>query len=89
MTFEEVIKAAVPDATPGFCEHVLWGRTPFPMGQVTARSLWLAARRTYRAAQNNIYLCDLCDNRVRRGQFNCRKCQAVLDGAARSNEKVT
>ena len=49
MTFEDVIKAAIPGADEFVCDHVLWGRTPFPMGKVTARSLYRAASRLRRA----------------------------------------
>lgn len=74
MTFGDVIKAAIPGADEVVCDHVLWGRTPFPMGKVTARSLYRAASRLRRATASKIQLCDFCDNRVLSGHFYCSRC---------------
>lgn len=78
MTFEQVIKAAIPDADPGTVEHVLWGRTSFPMGQVTARDLYGAARRYARACRSGRKLCDFCDRLARSGQWECEMCAKAL-----------
>jgi hypothetical protein len=50
----DVIKAAIPDADQSLCEHILWGRTPYPMGRVSARSLYQAASGFRRACDNSI-----------------------------------
>lgn len=78
MRIDEVVRAAVPNASDGFIEHILWGRTPYPMGRITAKSLYKAARRVDRASKNGIRLCDLCDNQVTGSGWECDKCHAVM-----------
>lgn len=78
MTFEQIIKAAIPDADASLCEHILWGRTPFPMAPLTARSLYEAASRWRRAAANRIQLCDFCDNPARPDDYCCVDCRLAL-----------
>jgi hypothetical protein len=43
MTPAQIIRAAIPEADEVLCDHILWGRTPFPMGAITAQSLFKAA----------------------------------------------
>ncbi len=74
----EIIRKAFPGASAEFCEHVLWNRTPFPMGVITAKSIYQAASRLRRAGQNGLQLCDFCDRVVRPGQWNCDACEASL-----------
>ena len=72
MTFEDIIKQAIPDADEQLCEHILWGRTCFPAGQITAKSLYKAAARWRRAWINRIRLCDYCDQPALAGEFECQ-----------------
>lgn len=64
MTYAEVILAGYPQADDAMIEHILWERTPYPMGKVTARSLYQAASRIRRATNNGVQLCDFCDNKA-------------------------
>jgi hypothetical protein len=77
-TIAQVIQAAIPGADEQTCDHILWSRTPFPMGRITARSLFKAASGTRRAAANNIVLCDHCDNRVTDHKWECNACHDGL-----------
>jgi len=43
MTHAEIIRKAIPNADDELCEFILWGRTPFPAGSITARDLYQAA----------------------------------------------
>ena len=75
----QIIRAAMPSASDADCEHVLWGRTPYPVGSVTARSLYLAASRYRRACANGIRLCDFCDNVAVGDEWACRHCLAAMN----------
>lgn len=77
MTPAQCIRAAVPDADDAFCDHILWGRTPFPMGKITARDLYKAANRLDRANKKGVRLCELCDN-IAVDEFNCKACNDAL-----------
>lgn len=77
MTFEQVIRAAMPDASEAVVDYVLWGRTPFPMGKVSARDLYQAAARFRRACISGHQLCELCD-RVAADGWICARCNAAL-----------
>lgn len=76
-TYADVIRAAMPDASQDECEWVLWERTPYPMGHVTARSLFKAASRFGRATASGIRLCELCNNRAE-DKWTCGACQRAL-----------
>lgn len=76
MTFADIIRAAIPGASDGDCDYVLWGRTPYPCGPVDARSLYRAARGAYRAGQKGLMLCDCC-HRV--ALPDCSLCQLCWD----------
>jgi hypothetical protein len=78
MTFEEVIRAAIPGADEPTVDHILWGRTPFPMGKITARSLYEAARRWDRACKSGRELCDFCDRPQVSGKFYCDRCAVAF-----------
>lgn len=80
MRIEQIIRAAMPEATDADCEHVLWGMTPFPAGAVSARTLYRAASRARRASQNGILLCDWCDNKRSEGRGTlCESCWRALN----------
>jgi hypothetical protein len=74
-TYADIIRAAIPGADPALCEHILWGRTPFPVGRVTARDLYRAASAWKRAAEHGIVLCEFCHRIARAGKFTCQKCE--------------
>lgn len=73
-----VIRAAIPNASEELCEHIVWGRTPFPFAKVPAQALYKAASRYARAKQNNVSLCDWCDNKATIRDL-CANCAKALD----------
>lgn len=81
MQIQQVIRAAIPDATTEDCEWILWERTPYPCGGITARSIYKAASQFIRAVRNHLQLCEHCHNKVPEGKFTCDKCQRALDKA--------
>ena len=82
MTPTQIVHAAMPGADQSLVEHVLWGMTPFPMGEVTARTIYKAASRCRRAAENDRILCDCCPNIVDPSyRFYCKPCGDVLRGS--------
>ena len=78
MTFAAVIRAAIPDATDETCEFILFGRTPFPVGAVTAKSIYQAAARFRRANSNGLRLCEFCDRIVIPPSWTCPRCDKAL-----------
>ncbi len=78
MLINEIIRAAIPDASEAMCEYILWERTPFPVGKITAKSLYRAAARTRRCSERGIKLCDFCDNIAVEGRWACVRCNEVL-----------
>lgn len=82
MTPADIIRAAIPGATDSDVEHVVWGRTAFPMASVSARDLYRAASRLQRATANGIRLCDFCDRIARTGDWMCVSCDDALRRAA-------
>ena len=81
MIAEQIIKAAIPDANDDIVEHILGGRTSFPMGKVTARDIYKAAYRYRRALRNHIRLCDFCDNVVSGDDWYCTSCAPAFSQA--------
>lgn len=79
MTPEQIILAAIPNADARLVEAILWERTPFPMGEVTAKSIYKAASRFNRATIKGIRLCGLCDNISNNEKFMCDSCKSSLD----------
>lgn len=80
MTPAQIIKAAIPNADESLIEHILWGRTPFPMGKVTERSLYKAASGYRRACANHIRLCDFCEHPAMPDKWACERCDKALSG---------
>ena len=80
MTPLDVCRAAVPGCDEAFTEHVLYGRTPFPMRPVSVRELYRAASRVRRATAQGLKLCDLCD-RIATDGWQCDECTASMDSA--------
>jgi len=77
MTPADCIRAAIPGASDDLCEHIVWGRTPFPFAKLSARDFYKAASRFRRAADHGIKLCDLCDNIAVDG-WTCQACTDAL-----------
>lgn len=82
----EICRAAKPGADEGWCDHILWGRTPFPLGRVTAQDLYRAASRQARAERNGRVLCDFCDAIAAPGAYTCSACDAALRVAGSTQE---
>ena len=78
MTPQQIIRAAIPNASDEECDFVLWNRTAFPF-QFKAKSLYKSASSFQRAHNNNIRLCDFCDNKAEDGEYTCPRCEAALD----------
>lgn len=78
MTGQEIIRAAIPGASDILCDHILWGRTPFPCGEVTAQSLYRAASAYQRATVKGIELCTFCHRIAVKGEWECAGCAAAL-----------
>lgn len=79
MTPADCIRAAIPGASDETCQHIVWGRTPFPFKKLTARDFYKAASRLQRASNNGLRLCDWCDNIAVDG-WCCKACNDVLSG---------
>lgn len=78
MTPADVIRRVIPNADDVICEHILWGRTPFPFVKLTARDLYHAADGFRRASEHGFRLCDHCHTRAMSGKWECKKCAAAL-----------
>ncbi len=83
-TSVEIVRAAIPGADERLCDHILWGRTPFPIGGITAKSLFRAASAFRRAHEHGFQLCDHCHNPAEPGKFECRRCRAALSRGIRN-----
>lgn len=77
MRTEQIIKAAIPDATPELCGYIVWNRTPFPF-ELDARMLYKAASTFRRASEKGRTLCDFCDNEANTG-YCCNSCRQRLN----------
>jgi len=74
MNAKEIVgKAMKKTPSDEVVNHIVWGRTPFPFTAVTTKSLYKAADRLNRANNNNITLCDFCDNKADI-DYTCNKC---------------
>lgn len=79
-TVLEIVRAAIPGADESDAEHILWGRTPFPMTRVPAREIYKAASGARRAYQNGLILCDHCERVANFDRYLCASC---ADGLGR------
>lgn len=78
MELVNVVMAAIPGADQDVAEHVLWSRTSYPAGSVSAREVFDAASRLRRATANGLRLCDFCDRVAREGRWTCVQCHQAL-----------
>ena len=78
-TVHQVVRAAIPDADDEIVSFIMWARTPYPFGTVSARSIYKAAATLQRAGFNHVRLCDHCDNRARGPEaWECERCYRAL-----------
>lgn len=82
----DIVRAAIPDATCAVAENILWERTCFPVGRVTARDLYRAASRVRRCAAQGTRMCDFCDRLVGDEAKLCARCERALRLAVESTE---
>lgn len=73
----EIVRGAIPGATAEMADSILWSRTCFPMGEVTARDLYRAASRCRRAHEHGLVMCEMCD-RLAMNDTLCSDCDAAL-----------
>lgn len=83
MTPADCIRAAIPSASDDLCDHIMWGRTPYPFTNLGAREFYKAASRYQRASKNGVLLCELCDKPAVNG-WTCASCKLALDSVAES-----
>lgn len=74
MTPNEIVRTAIPNASDGLVDHILWGRTSFPFTKINAKMLYKSATGFKRATDNKLTLCDMCDNIAITGKYICTKC---------------
>lgn len=78
MNPQQIVRAAIPRASDELVDHVLFGRTPYPLAPVSAQSLYKAAYRFRRAWENGTKLCTFCDRRAIPGEWECERCARAL-----------
>lgn len=83
MTFQELIRAALPGADDATVDYVLWNRTPFPF-DTDPKMLFKKARSYARACANGRQQCELCDNLARPGEWECQRCADALESVRNS-----
>lgn len=77
-TIAQVVLAAIPGADKDTIDHILLGRTPYPVGRISAQSLFKAASGWRRAAEHKLRLCDHCHNLALAGHWECQSCRDAL-----------
>jgi hypothetical protein len=82
----DIVRAAIPKADMDLTRLILWERTSFPCGRVTARELYRAASRFDRAARHGRVLCDFCDRIPMDGKRLCARCDQALRIAVEEEE---
>lgn len=87
MELQSVVEAAIPGASAELCDHVLWTRTSFPAGAVSAPDVYKAASRMRRAQVNGLRLCEWCDRIASEGRWTCVGCQQALAKAVSGSSR--
>lgn len=77
MNAEDIVRAAIPNASEGLVNYMLWGRTSFPFTSVSARDLYKAASGYKRAWDGGKQLCDLC-HIADYDKYTCKSCEDAL-----------
>ena len=80
-SIQDVIRAAIPGAPKDLCEFILWERTSYPFGRLTAQKIFKAASGFARAGANGRALCEMCRRLSVPQKFLCERCQSALDNA--------
>ena len=75
---QDVIRAAIPNADQAECEFILWERTSYPFGLLTAKDIYKAAYSFDRACKNHLRLCEYCDRIAQPDKYMCSKCEEAL-----------
>jgi len=84
MNAKQVIRNAIPNASDGLCEMIIWGRTGFPcFGDVNAKVIYKAAKRWYRAVSKGNELCEFCDSFAVKNHL-CDSCRNALSRCSES-----
>lgn len=83
-TVDCIVRAAIPDADGALVSHIVWGRTCYPCGPVSARDLYRAASAWKRASVKGIQLCDFCHRIAAPGATTCETCFSALERIAAS-----
>ena len=78
MKILEVMQKAKPNITEEEADFILWSRTPFPCGAITAKSLYQATRRFYRTIANHRHVCEFCDNLAQDNDTLCKRCAGAI-----------
>ena len=87
MLISDIIKAAIPSADESICEHILWGRTPFPMRGISAKELFKSASGFNRANKKGNRLCDWCHCLAVEGKSECQSCYDALNNKDREEKE--
>ena len=69
----DIVRAAIPGISDREADAIIWGGTAFPF-RVSAREIFKAARRSVRARDSGVLLCDHCNNRADFDAFECKRC---------------
>ena len=77
MRLIDIIRKAIPDASEELCDFIIWGRTAFPAGPLTAKLLYQAAARYQRAEANHRVICEFGDNLATKESL-CQSCATAL-----------
>lgn len=78
MTVIDCVRAGWPGATEDIAEYIIWSRTPYPCGAITAKTIYKAASTARRANDHGIRLCDFCDNPATENGMVCKRCDEAL-----------
>jgi len=74
----QIVQTALPDAPGWLVNDVIWSRTPFPIGKVTARQFWKAANGLRRAQEHGLVLCEMCHRVAVPGDYLCGRCRDAM-----------
>lgn len=87
MNAKRIVQAAIPNATDSVIAHVLWGRTPYPCGRITAQLLYRAASAWRRACEKGLRLCDFCHRVAEPDKWTCTQCREGFERCRREVER--
>jgi hypothetical protein len=86
MNIAQIITNAIPDVDEKGIDYIMWERTPYPCGSLTARDLYTIARRTQRAYFNKIRLCDFCNRKIDiKKETLCVNCSKKMNASLKAD----